>query len=95
MKIYLPHIHYTVHVKPFKKRVGVPEIALDYTERHDNNSCTVFLGKRNMPGDIAHELVHVLQFICIARNMDFCTETEHMGYIMHFLMGKIMGHSYK
>ena len=47
-----------------------------------------------MPGDVAHELIHVLQFICADRNMDFVREQEHMAYIMHYLMGKVYGHTY-
>jgi hypothetical protein len=39
-------------------------------------------------------LIHVLQFICVDRNMDFTVETEHMGYLMHYLMGQVLGFEY-
>ena len=70
------------------------ENALAYVENIDNNSCAIFLGKKDSSGDIAHELVHVLQFICLARNIDFRLEKEHMGYIMHYLMGRILGNEW-
>lgn len=96
MKCYLPHIHYTVNIKQFKKAPDSIENALAYVERDDSNSCTVYIDKTKklMPGDIAHELIHVLQFICLDRNMNFTLEEEHCAYIMHYLMGKIFGHTY-
>lgn len=89
MKIYLPHLHYTVFVRRFKR---VPEgltIAEAYVKKLDNHSCAIYLPKKNEPGDLAHELIHVLQFICESRNMDFCLEREHMAYLMHYLFGRI------
>lgn len=94
MKIYLPHLNYTIFVKPFKKAPDVMPNALTYCERINNKSCNIYVSKKNIPGDLAHELVHVLQFICIDRNIDFTSETEHMGYLMHYLMGQIMGYEW-
>lgn len=96
MKIYLPHLHYTIHVKQIPKRPLI-ENAKAYVQSHGKLACTIFLdrkAKRMDPADLAHELIHVLQFICLERNIDFTLEQEHMGYIMHFLMGKIMGREY-
>lgn len=91
-KIYLPHIHYTVHVKQFQPHKDL-ENALAYVQNNGPNNCTLFidLKQKIVPADLAHELVHVLQFICLARNINFTLEQEHMGYIMHYLMGRIMG----
>lgn len=92
--IYLPHIHYKILVRPFKKDARVPN-ALAYTEHNKNGVCTLYLPKgKQMPGDIAHELVHVLQFICLDRDIRFEVEQEHMGYIMHYLMGQVFGHTF-
>ena len=95
MKIYLPHIHYTVYVRTFKKAPDSVSSALAYTENIDNNSCAIYLGKKCHVGDVAHELIHVLQFICLARNMDFRLEQEHMGYLMQYLMGRLLGTTWK
>lgn len=94
MKIYLPHIHYTVFVRRFKKAPQETRSALAYVKYIDDNSCAIYLGKENLAGDIAHELVHVLQYICLARNINFNLEMEHMGYIMHYLMGRILGYKW-
>lgn len=91
-KIKLPHIGYTVFVRPFKENKKVNN-GLAYVERTSAHSSTLFTPKcRN--GDLAHELIHVLQNICIDRNIDFTTETEHMGYLMHYLFAKATGTDY-
>lgn len=95
MKIYLAHIHYTVNVRKFKDAPEEVPNALAYVRRLDENSCVVYLSGKQNPGDVAHELTHVLQNICLARNIEFSLEREHMGYIMHYLMGKILGYQWK
>ena len=95
MKIYIPHLNYTVYVKTFVTPPPQIANAQAWVKRNDMHSCTFFKKKgKGIPADIAHELVHVLQFICIDRNIDFCTETEHMGYLMKYIMGKITGYSW-
>jgi hypothetical protein len=95
-KIYLPHIHYTVHVKQMTVPPEGVLHAKAYVLREDENSCTVFLDKKKIvAGDLAHEIVHVLQFICGDRNINFVLEQEHTAYIMQYLMGKIMGYSWE
>lgn len=93
MKIYLPHINYTVHTRVFKYHARVPN-ARAYVKRTDKNSCIIYLPKRTSSSDLAHELIHVLQYICTDRDMDFVQEQEHMGYIMHYLMGRIRGYEW-
>lgn len=93
MKIHLPHIAYTVHVKAFKPHLELQN-AKAYCQREDQNSCTLFLPKRNSPPDLAHELMHVIQFIVLDRNLKFELEQEHTAYIMGHLMGTIMGYEY-
>lgn len=95
-KIYIPHLNYTVRVHTFK--FPPPEIpnALAYVQEKDSNSCDLYVSShKENAGDLAHELVHVLQFICIQRNIDFARETEHMGYLMHWLMGEVLGYEWK
>lgn len=94
-KIYLPHLNYTLFVR--KMKVPPEEIpnALAWFQSIDENSSAIYLAKKEVPGDIAHELIHVLQHICLHRNIDFIRETEHMGYLMHYLLGKVMGYSWR
>lgn len=96
MNIYLPHIHYTVRVRQIRRRPEGLANALAYVLHDNPNQCTLYLDrkKRIIPGDLAHELVHVLQFICLDRNISFTQEQEHMGYIMHYLMGRVLGHTW-
>ena len=97
MTIDLPHINYKIHVKEYKSPPDSIPNALAYVKRNDMYSCTIFIkkGQRKVAPDLAHELIHVMQFICLDRNIDFCTETEHMGYTMHYLLGKIMGYKWE
>jgi hypothetical protein len=92
--INLPHIAYTVFVRRFKRAPRRLPSALAYVEYRDENSCALYLPDGSTAGDIAHEIVHVLQKICLARNMTFTLEQEHMAYLMHYMMGRITGHSY-
>ncbi len=86
--IYLPHIHYTVKIREFKSPPKEISNAQAYTEHDKNGQCTVYLPKgKQEAGDVAHELIHILQFMCLDRNMRFELEQEHMGYMMHYLMG--------
>lgn len=91
-KITIPHIGYTIHVKKFKENDRINN-GLAYVERTNQHSSTLYIPQcRN--ADLAHELVHVLQNICIDRNIDFITETEHMGYLMHYIYARVIGTDY-
>lgn len=95
MKIYLPHIHYTVTVRDFKKFKGGGFSGQAMTEKVDKNNCILWLPhpiKAN--GTLFHEVTHALQFICEARNMDFVQEQEHFGYIAQLITNKLLGLEY-
>lgn len=93
MKIYLPHINYTVHVLTLKK--GPFENTKAYTEKGANGrSCAVYLPKKPTPSLVAHELMHVIRYICKDRHMDFLLEEEHLAYTMQYLMGRVLGYEY-
>lgn len=94
MRIYLPHLNYTLKVKKFKVCAEMPN-ALAWVEHTDSNTCTLYLDKKYTPGDLAHELVHVLQFIALDRNLRFELEQEHFGYMMQYFMGEILGYEWK
>lgn len=93
--IYIPHIHYTVRVKNFKPHPNIDN-AQAYVEHDDKNTCTLYMNlkRKPTPGDLAHELIHVLQFICLDRNINFTLEQEHIGYLMGYLMAQILGYHY-
>ena len=95
MKIYLQHLNYTVHVHTIKTAPKDIPRAKAYVEKGaDGKSCCMYLPKKRSAPTVAHELVHVLQFIAEARGIDMVREWEHMGYLMQFLMCKILGYSY-
>ena len=95
-EIYLPHIHYTVHIRQFVKTPPELNHALAYVQSNDKDSCTIYMDLKSKPtpGGLSHELVHVLQFICLNRNIEFTAELEHCGYIMNYLMNRIMDFEY-
>ncbi len=93
-KIYLPHINHTVHVRNQKPRPdGLPSVA--WTEKIDDWNTAIYLPKILMPPTVAHELIHVLQYISDAKGIDFVHEQEHFGYLMQYLLGKILGYEWK
>lgn len=95
MKVYLPHIHYTVHILTFKKSPKELPVAKAYTVKGaDGKSCAMYLPKNVKPGTVVHEVVHVLRYICEDKNMSFLLEEEHMAYIAQYLTNKILGYEY-
>lgn len=95
MKVYLPHINYTVHILKFKGTKELPK-ALAYTKKGaDGRSCAIYFPKKPAPGTVAHEVVHVLRYICEAREMSFLLEEEHMAYIAQLLTNTALGYIYK
>lgn len=99
--IELPHIGYTVIFKDLSYLKGVEKKGGAYTMAFDSNTSYVFVDKiaqrikePNTFPTLAHEIVHVLQNICIARMMDFEKENEHMAYIMQYILNEILGYSY-
>lgn len=95
-KILIPHIHYTVTVICGGKAPVDLQNALAWAVSDGKYGCRVYLPKgRILAGDLAHELIHVLQFIALERNIDFTMEREHFGYLMHWLMGEIGGRKYE
>lgn len=47
--------------------------------------------RRDVVSVLAHEFVHVLQFICEEYAMDFVRERDHMAYTMQYLMDRSLG----
>ena len=93
-KIYLPHINYTVRIRPHKTPPASIRGAGAWVRSDDKFGCTIYLHKNETPSSVAHELVHVLRYICQERMMDFEHEEEHMAYIMQHLMGRVFGYKW-
>ena len=93
-KIYIQHLAYTVLIKePNKDSKFVA-----YVHKDNKNQCTLFIKRpvnRIEAPTLAHEIVHILQYICEARNIDMIFEQEHMGYLMNFIMNEVMGLTYE
>lgn len=89
--VQVPHLGYTVRFRPFKKPPPRLEKAKAWVKRDDRHSCTVYSPNGCTPSALAHELVHVLYFICQDRYMSFEEEFEHMAYLMQYLMGSAYG----
>lgn len=92
--VYLPHLNYRVRFRPFKKPPAHIATAKAWISRDSTNQCTIHLPKHENPSTLAHELVHVLYFICQDRKMVFSEEFEHMAYIMQHLMGQALGYEW-
>lgn len=96
-KIYIPHIHYTVHfysgkdvLKIFKDQDGKA-----WTAKGKKESIISVRKERDAkPGLLAHEIIHVLQNIADDQGIDFVDEKEHFGYLMQYILGKILGYEY-
>lgn len=88
----ISHLNYVVLVKRVRRAKGVPYA---YVCHRRQGLCEVYTPQYIAPGTMAHELVHVLQAICIDRSIDFVDEKEHMAYTMDFLMARVFGYQTK
>lgn len=94
--IYIPHLNYTVRVREAKNAPEGLVNALAWVISEGQHECTLYLEKgKPHAGDVAHEIIHILQFICLNRNIDFKLEFEHMGYLMQWLLGQVMEWEWK
>lgn len=90
--VSLPHLAYKVRFRYFTKAPPNLPNALAYCRHNHSSMCTVYVHKKEAVSAIAHELTHVLRWICLDRNMRFTDEAEHMAYLMQYLMGEVLGY---
>lgn len=102
MKIYIPHIHYTLKVKDvskaksYVKELLKTKVACFHKEDNFNGCIYIKLPIKNFEVPLlAHEVIHCLQHICETRNIDFVDEKEHMAYLMSWILNEILGYRYK
>lgn len=94
-KIQIPHLNYTVSVKP-RSAFKSPNPGFALTENIDRHNAIIYIDNpKNYPCTVAHEVIHVLGFICETKGIVFENEREHMGYLMQYLMGQILGYEYE
>lgn len=97
MKLYIPHLNYLVNVKKVPAEKPVYN-AVSWVQWVKDGEVDVYIKTPVTKTDsslLAHELIHVLQNIAEDRNIDFLKEGEHMGYLMQWLHGEIMGSKWK
>lgn len=92
--INLPHLTYQVY---FYTGKDIPkncsnEGSIAWTVKGENSSAVCIREKIDaQPTLLAHEIMHVLQFLAHERNMDFLQEQEHFAYLMQFLLAEMLG----
>lgn len=100
-KVHIPHIRTHVHFLDMTKLQGIEQKGPAYTtvfnvSPHQINIAVFFqeieetLKRRECVPIIAHELTHVLQYICDETGLDFAEEKEHGAYIMSFLFEQLI-----
>lgn len=97
MKITIEHLGYTVLVKPRSKFKGF-DYYVAVTQKNSPNQSTVYIDlpvKPKQYATLAHELVHVLQYICESRGIEFTQEQENTAYLMQYLLNEVTGYKYE
>ena len=98
--IKINHIGYTVLVKTMKDFKKTPEynpILKAVVVRDSCHQSTIYIKdtKAINISSVAHEVLHVLQFISEDRFIDMTKEKEHFAYMMSYIMNKILGYEYE
>ena len=92
--ILIPHLNYMVYVRPLVPDPKEPETEA-YVDLESRHHCVMYLKRKCLPPTVAHEITHVLQHLCETRSMRFTEESEHMGYLMQYLMQQILGYEFE
>lgn len=95
-EIYIPHLDYKIFIRDIKKS-AFNERFKGLVESLDKFYAICYIDypvKKNYLGTLIHEIIHLLRYICIERNMDFAQESEHMAYLAQYIFNEIMGYEY-
>lgn len=95
--ISIPHLFFTVYLKDMSELKGIEKKGAAYTCQLGEEDAAVifvdnieeFLKVKENISIISHEIIHVLQMICEIYDMDFRQESEHMAYLMTYLLVEI------
>jgi len=99
-KIYIievPHLAYQIKygintTDPYWMEDRHVKMFAENTNRH---TASIFFKKQPKMENVfivAHEVMHCLQYMCRNRNIDMARESEHMAYLMQYILGHIMGY---
>jgi hypothetical protein len=95
-KIVINHLGYIIYVKDVNLGQHKDRFEM-WTQKLDGCSCELYtyrkIALRDTP-TIAHEVMHVLQYIAEDRGIDMSEERENMAYLMQYIMSQIMGMKY-
>lgn len=94
MKIKIEHLGYVIHFKKQKPPRG--DLVACVIQEDKNSSIIYFPVKLNLMNTplLAHEVLHAIQFMCESRLIDMIKEKENVGYLMSYIMNKILGYEY-
>ena len=94
-KVYIPHIHYTVYLKDVSQAKGEAKNLLStkhaIAERIDKANAVIYMKlplKQKDWGTLGHEIIHILQYICASRNIDFVYEQENVAYMFQYIFAE-------
>lgn len=88
--VRIPHLKYTVRFVPLRRDKDDPPTMTAQVKRYDFEA-HICLPPRVSVTTLAHEITHVLRLIVETYHMDYLRESEHMAYLMGFLMEKAIG----
>ena len=100
-KIEIPHLHATLWVMDMSKLKGTDIQGAGYCSRGEEKErhCNYLLFFQNIEEAVtipqnfplfAHEVMHILTFICEDYHMEIGQEHEHMAYLMTYLLENII-----
>lgn len=95
-KIYISHLHYKIEVN-FNSKTYLKNIGREACAIHTPNKIQLLLKNKPKLKDfptVAHEVMHVIQFISKDRGIDMTNEVEHCGYLMQFILNEILEYKY-
>lgn len=94
----ISHLGYKVYFGVLNKEfTGRHENSKMMAENTNKNVGTILFRKKPTvleSGMVAHEIIHILQYLCRRRNIIMEDETEHMGYLMQYIFNEIYDREY-
>jgi hypothetical protein len=100
-KIEIPHLHATLYVLDMSKLKGTEIKGAGFSSRGEEieRHCNYLLFFQNIKESVeipenyplfAHEVMHILTFLCEDYNMEIKEEHEHLAYLMTYLLEEII-----
>lgn len=94
--VEIPHLAYTINIKVDLKQFTGSQSTWRAFAQHDNSySSTIYLREKPKLEKVflvSHEVMHCLQWMCRDRNIDMEYESEHMAYLMQYVLGRAFGY---